>query len=169
MDHTKLRQYKVGQLRWFAAASRPDIRARLARIASRINALRGSDAYLIKKLTRVAKAWQQATVLKYASPSHPWKILGRGDRARQDLRNRGEKVHSGSRPLVGLSDAASGGHSTEGRCRLGCAIGLTSSTLRGPCHILQRTSKCNRNLVKSSPGGEVCTLSEKLDHMLWAL
>ena len=40
---------------------------------------------------RVAKEWQPkewrggVRVLKYASPSHPWKALGLGDRAKQDL------------------------------------------------------------------------------------
>ena len=37
-----LRQCKLGKLCWLAAASRPDIRARLAHIASRVNVLQGS-------------------------------------------------------------------------------------------------------------------------------
>ena len=40
-----------------------------------------------------------------------------------------------------------------------------SSTLNGPCHILQWASKFTRKLVKSSLGGEVYAFSEMLDHM----
>ena len=40
-----------------------------------------------------------------------------------------------------------------------------SSSLTGPCHILQRTSKFTRKLVKSSLGGEVYAFSEMIDHM----
>ena len=76
MEYVKLRQCKLGELCWVAAVSRPDICARLARIASRINALRGSDSYRINEPIRAAKDWQRPTVLKYASPSHPWKTLG---------------------------------------------------------------------------------------------
>ena len=38
-DCARLRQWKLGELRWVATVSRADIRARLARIASRISAL----------------------------------------------------------------------------------------------------------------------------------
>ena len=67
--------------------------------------------------------------------------------------------------LVGWSDAAYGRLSEEGRCRLGYIIGLMSSSLSGPCHVLQWTSKFTRKLVKSSLGGEVYAFSEILDHM----
>ena len=39
MEYIELRQRKFGELRWVATVSRPDICARLARIASRISAL----------------------------------------------------------------------------------------------------------------------------------
>ena len=95
MDYTKLRQCKLGELRGVAAASRPDIRARLAQIAS------GGDAY------RVAKEWQRATALDYASSSRPWGTIGGGGAVTDDLCDR-EKAHSGSMSLDGWSDAADG-------------------------------------------------------------
>ena len=67
--------------------------------------------------------------------------------------------------LVGWSDAAYGRLSEEGKCRLGYMIGLMSSSLSGPCHVLQWTSKFTRKLVKSSLGGEVYAFSEMADHM----
>ena len=45
-------------------------------------------------------------------------------------------------------------------------IGLMSSTLKGPGHILRRTSNFTREMVESSLGGEVYTLSETADHIL---
>ena len=55
--------------------------------------------------------------------------------------------------------------SQNGKCRLGCLIGITSSSLSGPCHVAQWTSKFARKLVKSSLGGEVYAFSEMIDHM----
>ena len=92
MDYTKLRRRKLGELRWVATVSRPDICACLRRIASRINAVCGSDVYRLNGLVREVKDWQQAPVPKNASPSHPWKTLGRSDRVGKDLRARGERV-----------------------------------------------------------------------------
>ena len=66
--------------------------------------------------------------------------------------------------LVGWSDAAYGGQSSLGDCRLGYVIGLTSSNLCGPRHLIQWTSKFTRKLVRSSLGGEVYAFSEMLDH-----
>ena len=64
--------------------------------------------------------------------------------------------------LMVWSDAAYGGQSSLGKCRLGYVIGLMSPNLCGPCH---RTSEFTRKLVKSSLGGEVYAFSEMLDHM----
>ena len=61
---------------------------------------------------------------------------------------------------MGWSDAALGTHGQDGRCRLGYLVGLMSSTLTGPVHILQWTSKFTRKHVKSSLGGEICALGE---------
>ena len=108
MAYATLLQCKLGELRRVAAVSRPDICARLARIASRINALRGSDVYRINELVRVVKDWQRATVLKYASPSYPREALGRGDKVEKGLRKGGERVHYGSMTLVRWSHAAPG-------------------------------------------------------------
>ena len=110
--------------------------------------------------------WQQATVLKYASSSKPRRALGRSDKVQRDLRKRGERVHCGSMTLVGRSDAAYGDLSTDGKCRLGYVVGLTSSTSKGPCRISQRTSKFARNMAKSSLGGEVYALSEMVDRVV---
>ena len=129
-DYIKLRQCKLGELFWVATASRPDMCARLARAPSRINAPCGSDVYRINELVRVVKDWQQATVLKYASPSYSWEALGWGDKANGALRKRVDRVHGAPRTLLGLSDAAYREQSTEGKCRVGYVIGLMSSTLR---------------------------------------
>ena len=65
MDYIKLRQCKLGNVRWIATVSRPGICARSARVASRIDALCGSDAYRIGELVRVVKDWQPATVCEW--------------------------------------------------------------------------------------------------------
>ena len=65
------RRCKLGESRGVAAAPQPDICAHLARITSMINAICGSDLYRMNELVRVAKAWQHATALKYASASRP--------------------------------------------------------------------------------------------------
>ena len=166
MDYIKWRQRKLGEMRWAAAVSRPDICARSARIAPRINALCGSDVNCVNGLVRVAKDWGHATALKYASPSHPWRALGRSDEVQRDLRKRGDRVHYGSTTLAGRPDAAYGGQLTEGKRRLGNVIGLASSTLKGSCRILPWTSKITKTKVKSSMGGEVCALRETADHMV---
>ena len=74
-------------------------------------------------------------------------------------------MRSGSMSLGGWSDAAYGGQSTGGECRLGYVIGLASSTLSGPRYISQWTSKFNRKLEGSSPGSEVRALSEMVGHI----
>ena len=71
MGHIKSRRCKLGELRRVATTSRPDICVRLARIASRVNAICGSDVYRSHELARVVMDRQQAAALKYASPSRP--------------------------------------------------------------------------------------------------
>ena len=66
-EDVKLRQCKHGELCWLATVSRPDICVRLARIASRINELTGSDGYRNNDLAKTVKTWRKATQLKYAS------------------------------------------------------------------------------------------------------
>ena len=68
-EKIKLRQCKLRKLRWLAAASRPDICARSARIASRVNSPQGSDVYRINDLARTVEAWRKASTLKYWDPS----------------------------------------------------------------------------------------------------
>ena len=166
MDYAEFRQCELGEICWVTTASRPDTCALLARIKSRINALCGSDLHRIFEVVRVAKDSQQATALKYASASRLWKALGRSDRAGRALRKRGERVHCGSSTLVGWSDASFGGQPAERKFRLGFAIGLMSSTLKGPCHISRRAPRFAQKMVKSIQGGEVCALTEMADHTL---
>ena len=106
--------------------------------------------YRINERVRAVKGWRQATVLEYASFSRPRKTLGWGRRIRAGLRNR---MHWADQ-------------STEKKCRLGLAIGLMSSSLLGPSHILRRTSKFTRKLVDIRLGGEVYAHSETVDHLL---
>ena len=96
-------------------------------------------------------------------PSRLWRTLRGVGKAKDDMCNRGEKMHCGSMSLVGWSDAANGGQSTDGKCRLGRVIGLMPSSSAGPSHVLRRTSKFNRKLVDSTLGGEVYALSEMVD------
>ena len=48
---------------------------------------------------------------------------------------------------------------------MGYVIGLMSSTLTGPRHVLQWSSKFTRKPVGSSLGGELYALSAMADHM----
>ena len=82
------------------------------------------------------------------------------------FRRRGESIHEGTMTLAGWSDAAYGDQSALGECPLGYVIGLMSSALRAPHHIIQRTPKYTRKLVGSSLRvGEVHAFSETVDHM----
>ena len=65
--------------------------------------------------------------------------------------------------IAGWSDAMYGDQAILTKCRLGYVIGLMSSTLRGPCYIIQWPSKFARKLVKSSLGGEAYAFSELMD------
>ena len=90
--------------------------------------------YRINDLVNTAKVWQKATVLKYWFASHegkPGRALEEGE-----MRHRSEPTHSKTATLAGWSDAAYGDQATAGKRRLGNVIGLTSSVLRGPCHII---------------------------------
>ena len=71
------------------------------------------------------------------------------------MRAPGDKTHCEARNLAGV----------VGRClcRLGCAIGLLSSFLNGPCNSLRCTSKFSRTLAKSSLHGEVYAFREMID------
>ena len=70
VEDIKLRQCALYEICWLAAVWIPDICARLARIASRVNSLQGSDAYRVNALVTTVKMQQQAAVLKYWSSSH---------------------------------------------------------------------------------------------------
>ena len=133
-------QRKLGALCCLATFSRPDICARLARIASRVNSFQRSDFYQINELVRTVRGWQGAAILTHASSSHPneWKE----EAVDGEMEARGESV--------GWSDAAHGGQVAGGKCRLGSVIGIVSTSLTGPRHVLQGTSKFTRKLDKSS-------------------
>ena len=128
-----------------------------------MNELRGSDVCRINALIKTAKTDELRTVLKYASSTFPLIPAGIGSKGRP--RSNGERLHSGTLSLVGWSDAAYGDLSQNGKCRLGYLIGIMSSSLSGPRHVLQWTSKFTRKLVKSSLGGEVYAFSETIDHV----
>ena len=70
IEDIKLRQCKLGELFRLATVSRPDICARLARIASRVNSLQGSDVNRINDLAKTVSVWPQAAILKYFSSPH---------------------------------------------------------------------------------------------------
>ena len=125
-----MRQCKLGELCLLATVPRPDICARLARTASRVNSLQGSDVYRINDLVKTVKVWQQAAMLKNWSASHAGKH-GKGLEAGK-MRQRSTTIHSGTMTLVGWSDAAYADRPTPGKCRLGDAIGLMSTSKRGP-------------------------------------
>ena len=86
-EAVRRRRRKFGELRRVAKASRPDICARLAQLGTKINSLKGSDAYKKSDLIRTAKEWRRATVLK----NQP-------------------RPHIGTITLAGWSDAVYGDH-----------------------------------------------------------
>ena len=85
MDETEMRQGSSGELCRAAAVSRLETCARSVEIAQRINSLCGSDVYRINVLARAAEEWRRATVLTYASPSHPRRDLGFSGKAKDDM------------------------------------------------------------------------------------
>ena len=157
-----MRRRRLGELRWLATVCRPVICARLAKLASRINSLCGSDLYRTNDLVRAVREWWQATASKYTLPPHPWKALDFTGEATRDVRSRGERMHCGERSIVGWSDASHGDQSPGGQCRL-WVIGLISSPLTGQRHILQWTSKFTKKMVEEGLGGEVYAFSEMVD------
>ena len=63
LEDIKLRQRKPGQTKP-ARVSRPDFRARLARIALRVNSLQGAGAYRFNDLEKTVEVRRQAAILK---------------------------------------------------------------------------------------------------------
>ena len=61
----------MGELRWLATVSRPDICARLAQLTLKVNDLQGSDIYRINALIKTVKMERPRAVLKCASSSFP--------------------------------------------------------------------------------------------------
>ena len=114
-------------------------------------------------LVKTAHVWQLSTVLMNASSSNP-KRPASGD-VFGCMRARSEGTHSGTTSLAMWSDAAYGGRSAAGKCRLGHEMGITSPTLSGPRPILRWPSKSTRELERSSSGGDVYALSEAAGHV----
>ena len=154
---------QIGELCSLATVSRPDICARLAWIASRINSLQGAGVYRINDLAKTVKKWQPAAVSKYFSSGKM--DQSSSARRRNNERHCKEKIHGNTMTLAGRPDAAYGDQSSLGKRRLSYVIGLTSPNPCGPCHLIQLTSKFTRKLAKSSLGGEVYAFSEMVDHM----
>ena len=100
MDYVKLRQCKLGELRWVATVLRPDICARLARIASRINAPCGIGVYRKNELVRVVKNWQQASGQEFAQCIAPPSAEGAG----AERRGTGEPAEKGRKDALRLND-----------------------------------------------------------------
>ena len=142
------RQCTLGELRWLVTALRPDICARLARLAPEVKPLKGRDTYRDSDSIKTIQVWRPARVLDYTSSRHP-NEPARGDEDGR-MRARGGGTHRWTTSLVGWSDAAYGDLPKTSRCRLVYIIGLTSLPLPGPRHMLQWTSMFTRSL-----GGEV--------------
>ena len=162
-DEIGVCQCRSGKLCRLATVSRPDISARLSRIAPRMSPLPRSDCCRINDLVKTAKDRTQATVLKYAPAPHPL-IQARGDFDGR-MRARGEKcvvvqwlLRDGlmRRMVTSILRADAG---------VALQVGLLSPTNSGPCRIPQRASVFTRKLVRIISGGEVSALSEKIDRV----
>ena len=123
MDDTKIRRRESAEPCRVATVSPPEKRARLAKIAPRINFVCGNDAYCINDLARAVKERVKATALKHASSSHPRGNIGFAGEAKDDMCHSGDTLHRGTMSSVGWSDAALGDQSTERKFRLRNVIG----------------------------------------------
>ena len=149
-EELQIRQCKLGELWRLAAVSRSDICACLARFSANFNGLQVIDIYCINDLIKIANHWQSGCALKYhAGPPKPAK---RSLSCPDDGWGKPRPIHEGTMMLVGWSDASFGAHLQDGRWCSGYIIGLMSSALTGPAHILQWASKFTRKHVKSSLG-----------------
>ena len=103
---------KLGELCWLATTSRPDICARLTKLAPKGNSIRRRDTYRVDDLIKAEQGWQPGAISKYASSSKP------RDPARGDVggcgRARGGKMHGGAMSSAWRPDAAYGDLSKGG-------------------------------------------------------
>ena len=137
LDEIKLRQRKQGGVRLFAAVSKPDICVRLARVASRVNALCGTDVLRINELVRSVREWRTATAPNYASPSRPRQTLGVAARPRATCVI-GERRCTAAQSLwLNGRMLFWGGQLTEGERRSASEIGAISLSLTGLRHVLR--------------------------------
>ena len=138
-DGAKMRQCKSGELRRLATVSRPDTRAGLAKVASRIKSRGGSDVY------RSGNGVAKSGGVDVRNALSPVKWGGYSGEALDDMRKMGEKMHCGAMSVVDWWDAVSGDQSAGGKCRLGYVIGPMSSSVTGPFRTLQRSPKLPGN------------------------
>ena len=148
---------------WVGTGARPDICARVARIASRINALIGGDFHRINEPVRIAKECQRATVLH--------RPLARGGRLVGAARQRATFIIGEGRHIAFRCLWFGGRMLLSGTSRREEGVDwVARSALTDIRHSAQWTSKFTRELVKSSLVGEVVALREMVDHTspLWS-
>ena len=140
-EETRQRPRTLGELRWLSAVSRPDTRARVARLASRMKSLEGRDAYGRYGLFKTIESRQALTSLKYSS----------GPCLR-------------TLTLAAWSDTAYSGKGRESPCSLGLRTAFLPSSLGGTRRVFHGSSRFTRRTLTGSIGGEVCAFSEMVDH-----
>ena len=91
-------------------------------------------------------------MLKYALFSHPWRSLGFDGKAKDDLRNRGAKLHRGLMSYVGWWRPVDGRKVPIG---LRDRLDVSFVNWAAPCFAAD----------KSGLGSEVCALSEMVGHV----
>ena len=133
-EELQICQSRLGELCRLATVSRPDICARLTRFSANLNSLEVIDIYRFNNWIQTVKKWQSDCALKYFA--RPPKPARRFLSCPDDGWGKPRPIDEDTILLLGLPDAASGTHAQDGRCRWGYTIGVTSSTLAGPVHIL---------------------------------
>ena len=101
-----LRQCKMREIFWLATVSRPDVRARPAPLAPKVNVFQGDDVYPMNALIKTMQLAQPRAVLRRTSSSFP--LLPAGSDTRGRRRTRGGKMRGGALSLVGWPDASFG-------------------------------------------------------------
>ena len=114
----------------------------------------------------MAKDWQLATELKYASPPHPWKAPAWRDKVGKGLRQGGERVHCGATFLVGCSDAAYVGPVDGRKVPTGICDRVGVVDFGGPMPYSATDIQIHWKIAVGGLGGEVYALSEMAGHML---
>ena len=98
-----MRRRKLGNLCWLATVSSPDICARIAGLATRVNSLPESGIYRFSDLIEAVDKWPKAT------SAFPGDMVPRSSPAGREVRQigaRGGEAHYSTTTLPGGSDAA---------------------------------------------------------------